>query len=131
VGGYSEHWYLSNLLILKCKVVLNRCMANYRLVPHDIASDEAHLHDYKMKNYKQIKVFYQFLTAKNGQNCQGKPDKNKRIRICILPIIATKMNLSPFSLCPASPDAASSSRLRGLPRRRSSRRYPVMASISR
>jgi hypothetical protein len=58
VNGYSEHWYLSNLLILKCKAVLNQCMANFRLVQHDVASDEVHLHGYKMKNYKPIKVFY-------------------------------------------------------------------------
>ncbi|ESQ15595.1 MAG: hypothetical protein N838_28915 [Thiohalocapsa sp. PB-PSB1] len=33
-------------------------MANFRLVQHDVASDEVHLHGYKMKNYKPIKVFY-------------------------------------------------------------------------
>ncbi|ESQ11885.1 MAG: hypothetical protein N838_34860 [Thiohalocapsa sp. PB-PSB1] len=33
-------------------------MANYRLVQHDVASDEVHLHGCKMKNYKPIKVFY-------------------------------------------------------------------------
>ncbi|QQO56225.1 MAG: hypothetical protein N838_25550 [Thiohalocapsa sp. PB-PSB1] len=42
-----------------------------------------------------------------------------------------RLNFSGNSPCPASPADASSSRLRGLPRRRSSRHRPVIASISR